>query len=115
MPQYLFVKRLTNKYQCSSFNKIRYLVNYANDESYPRGIVTQLNRAEKWHDLASVSCHSRRGEIRKRDRGCQEATLVALGLVTNAVLLWNAIYMQHALSHLKQTELSIPVNDIAGL
>ena len=85
------------------------------DERYRRRILTQLNRTEKWHDLASVIGQGRRSEIRKRYREGEDDSLGPLGLVTNAVLSWNAIYMQHALSHFKQTGLSIPVNDIAGL
>jgi len=34
----------------------------------------------------------------------QEDQLGALGLVTNAVVLWNTIYMQAALDHLQQSQ-----------
>jgi hypothetical protein len=85
------------------------------DERYRRRILTQLNRTEQWHDLASVIGQGRRSEIRKRYREGEEDSLGPLGLVTNAVVFWNSIYMQHALSHLKQTGLPIPGNDIAGL
>jgi TnpA family transposase len=101
--------------EAGRINKTIYLLNYVNDESYRRRILTQLNRTEKRHDLARVICHGRRGEIRKRYREGQEDQLGALGLVTNAVVLWNTIYMQDALNHLKQTGLPILDNDIAGL
>lgn len=45
--------------------------------------------------------YGQRGEIRKRYREGQEDQLGALGLVTNAVVLWNTLYMQEALSHLR--------------
>ncbi|SUY95302.1 Transposase and inactivated derivatives, TnpA family [Citrobacter freundii] len=48
-------------------------------------------------------CYGQRGEIRKRYREGQEDQLGALGLVTNAVVLWNTLYMQEALSHLRQS------------
>ena len=96
-------------------NKTIYLLNYVNDEGYRRRILTQLNRTEKRHDLARVICHGRRGEIRKRYREGQEDQLGALGLVTNVVVLWNTIYMQDALNHLKQNGLPILDNDVAGL
>jgi TnpA family transposase len=44
-------------------------------------------------------CHGQRGEIRKRYEEGQEDQLGALGLVTNALVLWNTIYMQAALDH----------------
>ena len=96
-------------------NKTVYLLNYVNDESYRRRILTQLNRTEKRHNLARVICHGRRGEMRKRYREGQEDQLGILGLVTNVAVLWNTIYMQDALNHLKQNGLPILDNDIAGL
>lgn len=96
-------------------NKTIYLLNFVSDEGYRRRILTQLNRTEKRHDLARVICHGRRGEIRKRYREGQEDQLGALGLVTNAVVLWNTIYMQDALHHLKQSGLTILDDDISDL
>ena len=55
-----------------------------------------------------------RGEIRKRYREGQEDQLGALGLVTNAVVLWNTIYMQSALDHL-QGSIEIREDDEARL
>ncbi len=65
--------------------------------------MTQLNRGEGRHSVARVICHGQRGKIRKRYREGQEDQLGALGLVTNAVVLWNTIYMQAALDHTSQT------------
>ncbi|MEY7113317.1 Tn3 family transposase, partial [Klebsiella pneumoniae] len=62
---------------------------------------TQLNRGEGRHAVARAICYGQRGEIRKRYREGQEDQLGALGLVTNAVVLWNTLYMQEALSHLR--------------
>lgn len=88
-------------------NKTLYLLNYIDDEDYRRRILTQLNRGEGRHSVARVICHGRRGEIRKRYREGQKDQLSALGLVTNAVILWNSIYMQAALDYLRQQSLEI--------
>lgn len=56
-----------------------------------------------------------RGEIRKRYREGQEDQLGALGLVTNAVVLWNTLYMQEALSWIRSNGEEIGVEDIARL
>ena len=45
--------------------------------------------------------HGQKGEITKRYTEGQEDQLGALGLVTNAVVLWNNIYMQAAHYHLR--------------
>ncbi|WP_162820973.1 Tn3 family transposase, partial [Escherichia coli] len=84
-------------------NKTLYLLNYIDDEDYRRRILTQLNRGEGRHAVARAICYGQRGEIRKRYREGQEDQLGALGLVTNAVVLWNTLYMQEALSHLRST------------
>ncbi len=78
-----------------------YLLNYIDDEDYRRRILTQLNRGESRHAVARAICHGQKGEIRKRYQDGQEDQLGALGLVTNAVVLWNTIYMQAALDHLR--------------
>lgn len=88
--------------EAGRINKTLYLLNYVDDEDYRRRILTQLNRGEGRHSVARAICHGHRGEIRKRYREGQEDQLGALGLVTNALVLWNTIYMQAALGHLKQ-------------
>ncbi|ASQ15734.1 hypothetical protein BJM06_a00090 (plasmid) [Enterobacter cloacae] len=51
--------------------------------------------------MARAICYGQRGEIRKRYREGQEEQPGALGLVTNAVVLWNTLYMQEALSWMR--------------
>jgi TnpA family transposase len=96
-------------------NKTLYLLNYIDDEDYRRRILTQLNRGEERHGVARVICYGQRGEIRKRYREGQEDQLGALGLVTNAVVLWNTIYMQAALDHLQNQPGKIREEDEARL
>lgn len=100
--------------EAGRINKTIYLLNYIDDEDYRRRILTQLNRGEGRHSVARVICHGQRGEIRKRYREGQEDQLGVLGLVTNAVILWNTIYMQSALSHL-QDSIEIKEEDEARL
>jgi len=92
-----------------------YLLNYIDDEDYRRRILTQLNRGEGRHAVARIICHGQRGEIRKRYREGQEDQLGALGLVTNAVVLWNTIYMDAARNHLEQQSIVIKEEDEARL
>lgn len=92
-----------------------YLLNYIDDEVYRRRILTQLNRGEGRHQVARTICHGKRGEIRKAYREGQEDQLSALGLVTNAVVLWNTIYMQAALDHLRAEGVEVRPEDAARL
>lgn len=96
-------------------NKTLYLLPYIDDETYRRRILTQLNRHEKRHNLAREVFHGRRGEVRQRYREGQEDQLSALGLVVNAIVLWNTLYMDAALNHLRQSEVEVRDEDIVRL
>ena len=101
--------------EAGRMNKTMYLLNYIDDEDYRRRILTQLNRGEGRHSVARAFCHGQRGEIRKRYREGQEDQLGALGLVTNALVLWNTIYMQASLDHLRRQLAEIREEDEARL
>jgi len=101
--------------EAGRINKTLYLLNYVDDEDYRRRILTQLNRGEGRHAVARAICHGQRGEIRKRYREGQEDQLGTLGLVTNALVLWNTIYMQAALDHLREQGEDVKEEDEARL
>jgi TnpA family transposase len=77
--------------------KTMYLLEYISNEAYRRRIHTQLNRGESRGRLARVVYHGNRGEMREKYRTGMEDQLGALGLVVNAIALWNSRYMQAAL------------------
>jgi TnpA family transposase len=95
--------------------KTLYLLNYIDDESYRRRILTQLNRGEHRHALARTVFHGQRGELRQRYRDGQEDQLGALGLVVNAIILWNTTYMDAALEQLRFEGYPIRDEDCARL
>jgi TnpA family transposase len=95
--------------------KTIHLLTYLDDESYRRRILVQLNRGEGRHAVARKICHGQRGEIRKRYRQGQEDQLSALGLVTNAVILWNTLYTEAALEQLRAEGHEIRSEDVARL
>jgi TnpA family transposase len=89
-------------------------LNYVDDEAYRRRILTQLNRGEGRHALARVTFYGQKGELRQRYREGQEDQLSALGLVVNALILWNTYYMDEALTSLRQGQ-SVNQEDVARL
>jgi len=95
--------------------KTLYLLGYIDDENYRRRILTQLNRGEGRHAVARVIFHGQRGELRQRYREGQEDQLGALGLVLNAVILWNTTYMQDALEVLRGAGKDVLDADVARL
>jgi hypothetical protein len=64
-------------------------------------VASPTNRGEGRHQLARVVFHGKRGELRQRYREGQEDQLGALGLVVNAIILWNTIYMDAAIDQLR--------------
>ncbi len=94
--------------------KTLYLLNYVDDEAYRRRILTQLNRGEGRHGLARVIFHGQKGELRQRYREGQEDQLSALGLVVNALVLWNTYYLDAALTSISSQQ-SMNLEDVARL
>lgn len=78
--------------------KTLYLLAYIQDEAYRRRILVQLNRGEGRHAVARAIFHGKKGELRQHYREGMEDQLGALGLVVNAVVLWNTRYLQAALA-----------------
>ena len=57
----------------------------------------------------------RRGEIRKRYCEGQEDQLSALGLVVNVIVLWNTLYMEEVLNHLRSKGEEVKDSDVSRL
>ena len=95
--------------------KTLYMLAYVDDERYRRRILTQLNRGESRHSMARAVFHGQRGELRQRYREGQEDQLGALGLVVNAIVLWNTLYMEAALQQLRAEGMPVAAADVARL
>jgi hypothetical protein len=95
--------------------KTLHTLNYIDDENRRRATLLQLNRGEGRHSLARDVFHGKRGELRQRYREGQEDQLGALGLVVNIIVLWNTIYIDAALTQLRQEGYPIRDEDVARL
>src|SRR5262249_3469563 len=93
--------------------KTLYLLNYIDDPSYRRRILIQLNKGESRHSLARATYFGQKGEVRQRYREGQEEQLGALGLVVNAIVLWNTLYMEVALTQMRAEGLAVHAADVA--
>jgi TnpA family transposase len=85
------------------------------DSTYRRAINTQLTVQESRHRLARAIFHGRRGQIFQRYREGQEDQLGALGLVLNAVVLWNTRYTDAIVEQLRADGQEISDDDIQRL
>lgn len=95
--------------------KTLHLLSYLDSEEYRRTIQVQLNLHESRHSLAREVCHGKKGELRKAYREGLENQLGALGLVVNAVILWNTQYLDLALEHLRSTGVEVRAEDVERL
>lgn len=85
------------------------------DETYRRRIHTQLNTQESRHALARRIFHGKRGQLYQSYRQGQEDQLGALGLVLNMVVLWNTVYLDAIVKHLRQQGYPVRDEDLARL
>jgi TnpA family transposase len=85
------------------------------DEGYRRTIHRQLTVQESRHRLARKIFHGQRGELRQAYREGQEDQLGALGLVLNAVVLWNTRYIDAAVASLRDSGHPVRDEDVARL
>jgi TnpA family transposase len=85
------------------------------DDTYRRLMNRQLTVQESRHRLARAICHGGRGQIRQAYREGQEDQLAALGLVLNAVVLWNTRYLDAAVAQLRAEGHDIKDEDVTRL
>ena len=95
--------------------KTIFLLAYLDDEAYRRRILTQINRGEARHALARRVFHGHSGDQRQPYREGQEDQLGALGLVVNAIALWNTRYIAAALDYLRANEGHVRTEDVERL
>ena len=75
----------------------------------------QINRGEARHALARKVFHGHSGELRQPYREGREDQLGVLGLVVNAIALWNTRYMAAALDYLRANEGHVRTEDVEPL
>jgi len=81
--------------------KTIFILRYFQSEAYRRRIGSQLNKGEKLHTLRAHLHSANRGRIRKKYPLEHLNQANCLNLITNAITVWNTVYMQAAIEHLK--------------
>ncbi len=95
--------------------KTVHILRTIDDPAFRRRILTQLNHTELRHRLGRRIHHGERGEIRSPLQQGQEEQLGSLGLALNAVVHWNAIYMQEAVQQVRADGMDVRSDDLAHL
>jgi TnpA family transposase len=77
--------------------KTIHALRYLESEAYRRRIGRQLNKGERLHDLRGWLMFGGDGKIRRKQEEAQTCQAGCLNLMTNAVVVWNTLYMQEAI------------------
>jgi TnpA family transposase len=81
---------------------------YAHTEDRRR-FLRQLNKGEALHDLRAALVIANKGQLRQRRGEALAHQALCLNLVTNAVIVWNTVYMAAVMEQLKHE--GVPVHD----
>jgi len=81
--------------------KTIFILRYLEDEAFRRRIGAQLNKGESLHALRNFLFLANLGQIRRRALEDQANQALCLTVVTNAVILWNTVYMARVLEQLR--------------
>ncbi|PGR56526.1 Tn3 family transposase [Bacillus cereus] len=88
---------------------------FITDSAYRRKILTQLNRGESRHSLARAVMYGKKGVLYQSYREGQEDQLGALGLIVNAIVVWNTRYMTASLDAIRENGVEIDKEDMQRL
>ncbi len=92
--------------------KTLHLLAWIDSEQLRRETGVGLNRHEGRHSVARVIFHGNEGQLRQPYRDGQEDQLGALGFALNALVLWNAQYLDDAIAQLRATGHQITDEDL---
>ncbi len=92
--------------------KTIFILRYLGSEDYRRQINRQLNKGELLHALRRYLFIANEAQIRKRQPEEQLNQAACLNLVTNAVVVWNTVYMWEVIKQLQAEGYRINEEDL---
>jgi TnpA family transposase len=95
--------------------KTLHILRLADEPGYRRQIKTQANLQEGRHSLARKIFHGRSGQLYQRYQDGMEDQIGALGLVLNALVLFNTRYMDAAVNQLRADGFDVRDEDVTRL
>lgn len=96
-------------------SKSLHILRLADEPGYRRQIKTQANLQEGRHALARKIFHGRAGQLYQNYQDGMEDQIGALGLVLNALVLFNTRYMDAALDQLRTDGFDVRDEDVTRL
>lgn len=96
-------------------SKSLHILRLADEPAYRRQIKAQANLQEGRHSLARKIFHGKAGQLYQNYQDGMEDQLGALGLVLNALVLFNTRYMDAAVKRLRTDGFDVRDADVARL
>jgi TnpA family transposase len=96
-------------------NETIFILKYVQSPEYQKRITVQLNKGEAMHALRRGLFVANEGQIRQRRPEDQLNQAACLNLLTNAVAVWNTVYMNAAIERLKQEGYEVNEDDVKSL
>ncbi|MDV9203062.1 Tn3 family transposase, partial [Streptomyces sp. Wh19] len=96
-------------------SKTLHILRLADEPAYRRKIKVQANLQEGRHALARKIFHGKAGQLYQRYQDGMEDEIGALGLVLNALVLFNTRYMDAAVQQLREDGFDVRDEDVARL
>lgn len=85
-----------------------FTLDWLDDPALRRQSTTELNKGESRNALARAVCFHRLGRLRDRTLESQQHRAGGLNLVVAAIILWNTVYMERAIRHLRSRGETVP-------
>jgi TnpA family transposase len=95
--------------------KTLFILRYLENADYRRRINAQLNKGESLHALRDFLFVADKGVIRRKQEEAQTNQALCLNLITNAVVVWNTVYMQAVLDQLRTEGYPMQEDDLVHL
>jgi TnpA family transposase len=95
--------------------KTIFMLRYLEDEAFRRRIHTQLNKGERLHQLRKFLFFVWDGVITQKYAEEQVNQAGCLNVLTNAVIVWNTVYLQAALEALRHEGFPVRDEDLVHL
>jgi TnpA family transposase len=92
-----------------------FLPHYLDDPTHRRRILVQLNKGEEAHGLREFLFFDNKGQIRKQQPDDLVNLAGCLNLVSNAVVVWNTVYMQAAIEEVVRRGQAVDEPDLVHL
>jgi TnpA family transposase len=95
--------------------KTNFILHYLGSEDFRRQVNVQLNKGEALHSLRRYLFVAHEAQIRKRHPDDQLNQAACLNLVTNAVVVWNTVYMWETIVQLRREGRRVDEADVRHL